>query len=184
MSKYINTLEDNARRLSNALKKRKAQKRKEIILLRKRFDKMLEPYMNHEAIKLQDTFIQHGKTTTRMHSENVAWICFKLNKALKLKANEEELLRVGLLHDLYLYDWHDKRVPGQRIHGFLHAERACKNAIKYFNINEKEQAAIRSHMWPLNITKVPKSKEAWLLTISDKFVSSLETLKRGGRIEL
>ena len=35
---------------------------------------------------------------------------------------------------------------------------------------------IVSHMWPLNITKVPKSREALILCVADKCIALRETL--------
>ena len=37
---------------------------------------------------------------------------------------------------------------------------------------------IRSHMWPLNPERVPRSKEAWIVCVADKLVSLHETLFR------
>ena len=54
---------------------------------------------------------------------------------------------------------------------------AKKNAIKYFGVNEKEQNIIESHMFPIS-NVVPKYKEAWLVTLSDKLVATLEGATR------
>ena len=39
--------------------------------------------------------------------------------------------RGGMLHDLFLYDWHTHaRETGERLHGFTHAEKAYKECRK------------------------------------------------------
>lgn len=81
-----------------------------------------------------------------------------------------------MLHDMYLYDWHDGD-PSRKTHGFDHPEIACNNAVENFDISEKEQDIIRSHMWPLNITKIPKSKEALIINIADKYCALVETIR-------
>ena len=45
-----------------------------------------------------------------------------------------------------------------------------------FGISDAEAAMIFSHMWPLNLTRLPKTREAWVLTLADKKISFLETL--------
>ena len=45
-----------------------------------------------------------------------------------------------------------------------------------FNVNQDILQIIESHMWPLNITKIPKSKEAIIVCIADKYCALLETL--------
>ena len=87
----------------------------------------------------------------------------------------------AVLHDFYLYDWHEKdeeRDEKYGLHGFSHPEISLMNAKKYFDINENEENIIRNHMWPLTITHIPKTKEAWVVCIADKIVSLIETFKR------
>ncbi len=142
----------------------------------KEFIKLIKEYYSSEVVKQMDKYIQHGTTTILEHCINVAWISYLINKKLHLNANEKELIEAAMLHDLYLYDWHVDD-PNRKLHGFYHAEIACNNAIKNFNISEKIQKAIRSHMWPLNITKVPRSKEALIICIADKYCALIETIR-------
>ena len=120
-------------------------------------------------------FCQHGCVSTYDHCQNVTRVSFWLNKKFNLKADEESLLKGAFLHDFYLYDWHHKNAC-QKLHGFSHAQTAADNAKKFFDLNEKELNIISSHMWPLNITKLPKSREAFIVTIADKLCSLHETL--------
>lgn len=140
------------------------------------FNKHLKPYLNHSITNKMHDFIQHGSTSTYKHCHDVAEMSLWVNRRLRLKADESTLLPAAFLHDLYLYDWH---IPGNNnnLHGYTHADIAGDNAVKYFSINKKTEAVIRSHMWPLNISRVPKSREAWIVCLCDKAVSVREMVR-------
>jgi uncharacterized protein len=118
---------------------------------------------------------QHGAVSTYEHVKNVVRISFLLNRRLKLGANEKDLVVGALLHDFYLYDWHHKEAY-HTMHGYKHAKFAMDNAVKYFHVNSNVQNIIYSHMWPLNLTHFPKSREALIVCIADKYSSTYETL--------
>lgn len=120
-------------------------------------------------------FKQHGRVTTYRHCADVTRMCFLLNRRLHLGADERTLVRGAFLHDLYLYDWHDKDAA-HKWHGFHHADKALENADRYFRLNPKERGMIYSHMWPLNLTRVPRSREAVILCVADKLCALRETL--------
>ncbi len=139
------------------------------------FEKIIKDYKQHHAVQLMKKFVQHGSISTYEHCEDVAKHCFWLNRRLHLGANEEDLVIAALLHDFFLYDWHFSTAESHG-HATGHAEKARKNAVKYFNVNPKVQKLISGHMWPVNITKVPSDREAAILVIMDKYCSLLETI--------
>ena len=130
----------------------------------------------HPLVLSMRNYIQHGTTTTLDHAERVTRLVFRLSRGVR-GIRLAPLLRAAYLHDFYLYDWHiPDPVRPHRLHGYHHADRACENAVREFGIGELEQSIIRSHMWPLNITRLPRSREAWILTLADKYCSLAETL--------
>ncbi len=143
---------------------------------KERFTRILAPLLRHPKVQEMKGFVQHGQVSTYDHCLQVAWLCFRWNIDKNLGADEETLLRSAMLHDFYLYDWHHKDGGSHDLHGFIHAKRAMDNAICYFDISPKEQSIIYSHMWPLNLNRVPASKEAWIVCLADKYASLAETL--------
>lgn len=121
--------------------------------------------------------IQHGTMTVNAHCLDVAKYSLAISEKLHLNCSEKELIRGALLHDYFLYDWHDpKYVPLYKLHGFHHPRIAWENAMKEYKLTEKEQEIIRKHMWPLTLIP-PTCREAWIVTVADKWCSTLETIK-------
>ena len=121
-------------------------------------------------------FLQHGKVSVYTHSVRVAVLSLFLAELLRVKVNEEAMMRGALLHDYFLYDWHEKD-DSHRWHGFSHARAALKNAKKDFQLGEIEQDLIQKHMFPLNL-KPPKYKESVLVCLADKLSALEETIRR------
>ena len=142
------------------------------------FSRLLAPLLENENALRMKEYIQHGTITTHEHCVDVARCAFKLNRKLHLHADEKALVEAGYLHDYYLYDWH---THGDKLHGYHHPALAAENASRDFKISGKAAEAIRTHMWPLTLTRIPSSREAWLITLADKICSTRETLfERGG----
>ena len=120
--------------------------------------------------------VQHGNMTVNDHSMNVAKCSLAISEKLHIPCEKKELIRGALLHDYFLYDWHEKD-DSHRWHGFSHARVALKNAKKDFQLGEIEQDVIRKHMFPLNL-KPPKYKESALVCLADKLSALEETIRR------
>lgn len=131
--------------------------------------------LTNEAVQSMDKYIQHGTTTTLQHCLMVSYISFKIAK--KYDLDYKSTARAGLLHDLFLYDWHKviEKKPLFKKHGFTHPQVALKNACKYFNLNPIEKDIISKHMWPLTFRHIPKYKESIIVTTVDKYCSTRET---------
>ena len=119
-------------------------------------------------------YIQHGNTSVREHCISVAMTSVAIARRLPFKFAYSSLVRGSLLHDFFLYDWHDKKKPIDN-HALGHASRALDNAAQWFSINPLEADMIKKHMFPLNITP-PKYRETVILTIADKLCSLKETV--------
>ncbi len=139
---------------------------------------------NELVLKMND-FIQHGDTTCFQHCLNVSYYNYKICSLFSW--NARAAARAGLLHDLFLYDWHTyKPDKGERLHGFTHAGTALKNASENFYISDLEKDIIEKHMFPLNITAVPRYRETLVIVLVDKYCGLLETviprMKKAGKV--
>ena len=128
-----------------------------------------------EKFEQEKNFIQHGITSTYTHSLCVTYISVWMALRSKKNVDMRSIVRGALLHDYFLYDWHEKN-EYHNLHGFTHAKKSLKNAQNDFKLNKKESEIIFCHMFPLNITHVPLSREARIVCIADKLCATGETL--------
>ena len=152
-----------------------------------------------DSYQEEKDFCQHGVISTYEHSLAVTYMSvylafhfyaakYKVDNATGKRVvtrpgrldeiNLKSLVRGALLHDYYLYDWHDPSVKGRNVHGYTHARKAMNNAIRDFDINELEQRIIFCHMFPLNISRIPGCREAWIVCMADKICAAFETIKK------
>ena len=105
--------------------------------------------LHSENFRKTQEYIQHGSMTVHNHCMDVARCSLIINKKLGLNCNKHDLIRGALLHDYFLYDWHDKEYLSQRrrLHGFRHP-----------------------------MTVPPTCGEAWVVTAADKYCSFRETV--------
>lgn len=120
-------------------------------------------------------YIQHGNTSIYRHSIMVARKSCQIASKFNIKVSYNEMVRGALLHDYFLYDWHDKEHKHRRPHGFFHPSAALKNAMRDFVLTDIEKDIIKKHMFPL--TPVPPVyAESLIVCIADKICSAGETL--------
>ena len=117
-------------------------------------------------------FIQHSDMTVFQHCAHVAYISCVLCVKLGLDVSWEDLIRASLLHDYFLYDWHELKAFDFR-HAFGHPTMAMHNALADYKLTDKEKQIIQRHMWPLTIVP-PTCREGWIVVLADKLCTLLE----------
>ena len=83
---------------------------------------LVQDILEHPLVRSMEAYTQHGETSCLRHSINVSYLSYLFCKKHGLDARAAA--RGGLLHDLFLYDWHFyRRRKGERLHGFEHPKR-------------------------------------------------------------
>lgn len=171
--KRMNLFRGNPQKRSEKIRRQYERHKKVRGLIKKHADDIL-----HSAnFNSTNKHLQHGSVTVRKHCMDVARYSLLFNKKLGIGCNKYDLIRGALLHDYFLYDWHDKDyLPHRkRFHGFFHPGVALKNAEKEYRLTDRQREIIRKHMWPLTVMP-PTCREAWVVTAADKYCSLMETL--------
>lgn len=132
------------------------------------FQKDLREFASHPDLQCLKDIPQHKGNTTFAHSIGVAKRAFDLAVKWKISVDTISLIHGAMLHDFYLYDTETMPYSDYQ-HSLIHPKLAEKNAEKYFTLSKKERNIIRSHMWPIPGAPLPRSREAWLVCIADKF---------------
>lgn len=130
------------------------------------------PIIEHEEYQKMKG-IPHHHGSVYEHSLAVAYLSYRI--ALKFKLDVISTIRGALLHDFYLFKFKkrdDRNLFAESYrHSRNHPKIACKNANKYFALNQKEQDIISNHMFPVGL---PRSSEAWVTTLADKSLAIAE----------
>ena len=155
---------------------RRAKRGEEI---RAGIEKYAQDILQSGNFKKTQEYIQHGSVSVQKHCLSVAECSLRIKERLEkfgIRCRERDLVRGALLHDYFLYDWHDKTGHDHRkLHGFYHPAVALANAGREYRLSARERDIIAKHMWPLTI-KPPVCREAWIVTAADKYCSLKETL--------
>lgn len=120
------------------------------------------------------SYVQHGDISVFEHCIAVAYMSARIARRLNLKVDKRTLVRGALLHDYFLYDWHEKD-KSHSLHGFRHPRKAMENASQDFVLTEREKNIILRHMFPLTVIP-PTCVEAWVVCLADKICASTETV--------
>jgi len=132
------------------------------------FNNIISDILKNEEFIALKYEIHHGISRLD-HSLSVARLTFNVCKKLHIK-NYVDVTRAALLHDFFKAEEISKN-------SFInHPLKALENANRNFNLTERQQNIIASHMFP--ISKVlPKCKEAWIVSGMDKIVAVHECAK-------
>ncbi|MDR0730294.1 MAG: HD domain-containing protein [Treponema sp.] len=138
--------------------------------------------ITHKLFLQTKLVFSHGVITIHDHCIAVAELAFSMSED-KPGIDKKCVVRAGLLHDFFLYEWH---IPGMRyiLHGWAHPAIAAKKAREVFDISDKEYSCIRTHMWPWTLFHPPLCREGWIISLADKIVASKETIFNRGKRRL
>ena len=134
----------------------------------------LYQYFLHDArIQRMKTIPMHRGGNCYDHSFKVAKLA--ISRAIKYhkRVDIHSLLIASILHDYYLYNWREEKKL-KKLHGHRHPYIAAQKAEEDFHITPLCKKIIESHMWPLNILEFPKTKEARMLSLADKWIATKE----------
>lgn len=127
-----------------------------------------QSFLNDEKILRMKEISMHRGSNCYIHSFKVAQTAVK--RALRHnKGNLHTVLIGSILHDYYLYDWRVDRSKMEH-HLSAHPYVAAENAERDFGIHEPIKKVIKSHMWPVNFSDFPKTKEARIISLADKHI--------------
>ena len=134
------------------------------------FYKIIEPIIIEKEFQRRKEYPHHINESVYEHVIRVSYDCYKIGKRLGM--DYKALTIAGLLHDFYEKPWQysNEKKPFFQKHAFTHAKEAVVNSKKYFGtdiITPKVESIMITHMFPLN-KKIPRNREAWLLTLIDK----------------
>lgn len=88
----------------------------------------------HPVVLRMKLYPHHGNSSCYDHCIHVAYYNYQWCRFLHLDA--KSAARGGMLHDLFLYDWHTHtKKTGDHFHGLTHPKVALKNARKFFDLN-------------------------------------------------
>ena len=127
-----------------------------------------QSFLNDEKILKMKDIPMHRGSNCYFHSFKVTKLAIK--RALRHNKGDLYVILLGsILHDYYLYDW---RIDKSKMKNHLkdHPYIAAENAEKDFGIHEPIKKVIKSHMWPINFTEFPKTKEARIISHADKTI--------------
>ena len=129
-----------------------------------------------EGMRRERGLLQHGGVSCYDHSVRVACLSVELARRLRVSVDLESMIRGALLHDYFLYDWHEKS-GAHRLHGFTHPGCALRNAERDFFLTDVSRDVILRHRFPLTPLP-PACPESALVTLADKLCAAEETLGR------
>lgn len=135
--------------------------------MEKEFYRLIRDIVKTTEFMGMKNYRHHIKGSVYQHSVKVAYLCYRHHRRFGTRIDLRELVRGALLHDFYLYDWHEM-LPGRRLHLFTHPKCALVNALsRYPDLSKNERDMIRYHMFPV-LPLPPRTKAGWIICFYDK----------------
>ncbi|MBQ9099286.1 MAG: HD domain-containing protein [Clostridia bacterium] len=135
------------------------------------FYRLIKDIVTTKEFRDMRHYQHHIKGSVYNHSIKVAYLCYCHYKKYGLDMDLRRFVRAALLHDFYLYDWHDW-IPGHRLHLFTHPQYALQNALRHYpDLSHRERDMIRNHMFPVTPWTIPETKAGWLICLYDKIAA-------------
>ncbi len=137
---------------------------------REEFTEIINPIIeNDEFLKTKES-VHHGINRLD-HLMRVSYFSYIITRFCRL--NYKETARAGLLHDFFTDETEGKsQIKALR----QHPTYALENAKKYYNLTDREEDIIKTHMFPVTFTP-PKYMESWIVDIVDDAASIYERYK-------
>ena len=132
--------------------------------------KIIRPILLEAEMQKRKDYPHHINESVYAHVIRVSYDCYRIGKFLHM--DYKSLAIAGLLHDFYERPWQydQEKKPFLQKHAFTHAKEAVENSKKIFGkeiVTPKIESIMITHMFPVN-RRIPRNKEAWLLTLVDK----------------
>ncbi len=131
------------------------------------FYRIVKPLIDNSNFAATKQITHHGITRYE-HCMRVAYFTYKVTKFLKL--DYKETTEAALLHDFFTDEVENENSVAKLRH---HPTYAVINAKKYFDLTEKQEDIIKTHMFPVTFTP-PKYLESWIVDIIDDGVAIYE----------
>ena len=131
------------------------------------FYSIVQPIIeNEEFQKMKD--VSHHGITRYDHSMRVAYFAYRVLKTLHLDYKEATV--AAMLHDFFTDEVNDlSKIAKLR----RHPSHAVLNAKKYFELSDKQEDIIKTHMFPVTFMP-PKYLESWIVDIVDDVAAVYE----------
>ena len=106
------------------------------------FKNIINDIRLNEKVKEMNNYMQHSSTSCYNHCLHVAYYTYLICK--KFGLDYFSASRAAMLHDFFLYDWHDHRKVNsfRELHAFSHPKIALENSLKNFTLNDLEKDVI------------------------------------------
>ena len=151
-------------------------------VIEREFYTVIRDIVKSEPFLMLRSCRHHVKSNVYAHSVRVAYLCYRHHKRHRMDIGLAEFVRGALLHDYYLYDWHDM-TPGRRLHLFTHSREALSNALSHYpDLTPTQQDMIRHHMFPITLHP-PCTKAGWLVCFYDKIAALSDYLGKRARTQ-